>query len=208
MAYDFNQAFSQLAELVKGPYTQEDLLNLARQVDIASNGNVTVLYSGGIYNAIAASMVNDPNTRVINKTAAAEFLSSPDFLDALGNTRGVELQDMLDKSFTSPEKTSLLNWLYDGKIGPWAETSKRFVEATVGEVRIMTTSPRLESVLYETEIPTLLDKLRDADAITSVDGFSREEILKIGNSYSNPDSWRDALRIESEANKATWKRMY
>ena len=58
----------------------------------------------------------------------------------------------------------------------------------------MTTSPRLESVLYETEIPTLLDKLRDTDAITGVDGLSREEILQIGNSYSNPNSWRDALR--------------
>ncbi len=50
MALDLAQAQTQLANLVKGAYTADDLLNLVRQVDIAADGNVTVLYGGEVDN--------------------------------------------------------------------------------------------------------------------------------------------------------------
>lgn len=46
MALDLTQAKQQLAALTSGGYTATDLLNLVRQVDITSEGGVTVLYSG------------------------------------------------------------------------------------------------------------------------------------------------------------------
>ena len=52
MAYDLTTAKAQLAALVSGSYTQQALLDLVRQVDIAASGNVTVLYSGQPYGDI------------------------------------------------------------------------------------------------------------------------------------------------------------
>ncbi|TAL44895.1 MAG: hypothetical protein EPN89_13160 [Methylovulum sp.] len=123
MSYDLNAAKAQLANLVQGTFTQDDLVNLAKQVDITAEGSVTVLYS---------KMGSDPNIRILDKTDAFEFLTSDDFQRALGQTKGVSLAQMKDPSFISPEKTALLNWNYDGTAGPWAGISKNFAEATVG----------------------------------------------------------------------------
>ncbi len=120
--------------LVQGTFTQDDLVNLAKQVDITAEGSVTVLYS---------KMGSDPNIRILDKTDAFEFLTSDDFQRALGQTKGVSLAQMKDPSFISPEKTALLNWNYDGTAGPWAGISKNFAEATVGDVRIMTSAPNM-----------------------------------------------------------------
>lgn len=84
MTYDLAAAKAQLASLAGGSYTQQDLLDLARQVDISARGTVTVLYSGTIdgvkTSSIADGMRSDSSIRIINKTAAAEFLSSREFL--------------------------------------------------------------------------------------------------------------------------------
>lgn len=46
MALDLAQAKQQLATLVKGSYTADDLLNLAQQLDVHAEGNITVFYGG------------------------------------------------------------------------------------------------------------------------------------------------------------------
>ena len=56
----------------------------------------------------------------------------------------------------------------------------------------MTTSPRLEGVLYGTELPALLEKLKNSSSITKVDGLSRTDLLKIGASSST--NWTDVMR--------------
>jgi aromatic ring hydroxylase len=60
MSYDYDRALIEIANLVKGAYTQEDLLNLAKQVDITAEGTVTVLYRAvGCGEARTASIAND-----------------------------------------------------------------------------------------------------------------------------------------------------
>jgi Ca2+-binding RTX toxin-like protein len=203
MALSLTQAKQQLSTLVSGAYTTDDLLNLVRQVDITAEGGVTVLYSGEVggvkTSAIAESMASDPNVRIIDKTPASKLLASNEFTAALGATKGLSLDQMRSDSLCSPEqltlKQDLLNWLYDGKTGPWAETSKRFVEATTGEVRIMSTSPRLNSVLYETELPALISRLENSEHITKIDGLTRTDLLAVATADSTigTDLMRNAL---------------
>jgi hypothetical protein len=205
MAFDLIQAKAALATLVTGAYNETDLLRLVRQTDIVAGGAVTVLYSGEVggvkTSVIADAMKIDPNLRVIDKTVASKLLSSDEFISALGRTKGLTLDQMKQSTFTSAAKTELFSWLFDGKAGPWADTSKRFVEATVGEVRILTTAPRVGSVLTETELPALLEKLRSSNAITKIDGLSRADLLKVGVSYST--NWVEAMRSTLLSTAAT-----
>jgi hypothetical protein len=77
--------------LLKVPNTTDDLLKLVRDVDIAAEGKVTVLYSSDLdvdgvkvsAADIAKEMAGDPDIGVINKTAASKLLESDDFLKVL-----------------------------------------------------------------------------------------------------------------------------
>ena len=193
------QAIQRLIENPSSYSTTDKLLDLVKQLSLEATvghtlGSVTVLYSGSIVadgpsaNSVIESMVaNNANVRVINTTEAAAFLESSQFKTAVANALNVDVASLNTRG------TSGNDFLYAGKGGAWAETSKRFVEATVGEVRIMTTAPRLASVLHETEIPALLDKLKvENSAITKIDGISRTELLKVGAAYST--NWTDVMR--------------
>jgi|GEM_PF-1598907 len=88
-------------------------------------------------------MKADPNIRILRKSAASDFLLSREFVVALGQTQGISPDDMLRDDFTSPEKEALIKWMNEGTNSPWSEVSKNFVAATTGEVRIMTSLPRM-----------------------------------------------------------------
>ena len=181
MALNLAQAKSALAELTKGHYTTDDLFNLVQKVDISASGSTTILYSGNVNgiktSIIAEEMANNPNIRIINKTDAARFLMSDEFIKALGATQGFSLAQMRNEDFSNPQKISLLNWLYDGKIGPWAKTSERFIDATTGKVRILTEELRMGSVLMQTELPRLLQKFTTDTDITEIEGLTREKLI-------------------------------
>jgi Ca2+-binding RTX toxin-like protein len=165
--------------------TLDKLRALAAQVstDAAAGftqGKTTVLYSGNLSNGstktteIITSMVSsNADVRVLDKTQAFKFLTSSDFLGAVGRVQGVPLRDMLDDTFRHPVK----DWLFDGKSGPWAETSKRFVDATTGPVKILTESPRAASVFLQTELPALFQKLQTSTDITEISGINRQKWL-------------------------------
>jgi hypothetical protein len=198
MSISFAQALDLLRTNPSAYTTTDALLKLASEVSIETTGKITVLYSGNMSNGTSANNVieamvaNSEDVRVINKTPAAEFLNSREFKDAVARAHGITLKEMSATLNPTDAAKAANAWLYDGKSGPWAETSKRFMDATVGEVRIMTTSPRLTSVLYETEIPVLLEKLKTSTSITEVDGLSRADLLKVGAAYST--NWSDAMR--------------
>ncbi len=152
MGYNVADALQALQSLqANGPVSQEALLNLVKQVNVDdATGNVTVLWSG--FGDVAEQMTNDPSTRVIGKTSAAKFIESREFREALAATIGMDFDDWINPNIVTAEKTALQNWLYHGTDGPWADASKRFVEATTGEVRIMTLAPREDSVLMQTDL--------------------------------------------------------
>jgi len=118
MAFDLIQAKQQLADLIKGAYTTGDLLNLVRQVDIAAEGSVTVLYSGEVdgvkTSVIAEGMASEANIRIIDKTAASKLLASNDFAAALGATKGLSLDQMRFDSLCTPDQLALKKDLTTG----------------------------------------------------------------------------------------------
>lgn len=103
MSIDLQQAFARLEELTAGGTSiasAEDLRNLAMDVSVYSEGNITVLYGdklpdGTETSDIANSIRADPNLRMLNKTAASAFLGSLAFRQAVADTFGVDNLDKL-----------------------------------------------------------------------------------------------------------------
>jgi hypothetical protein len=174
--------------------TQADLITFVRQLSVDVPGSTTVLYSGDINGTPAWQIVDELPTDVrhIGKTMAAEVLNSDAFkakvAQAFGLTPLQFQNELLDKNSAHPAKL----WLNKGGTGPWATASEMFVEATTGEVRILTLGPADDSVLWKNEMPKLLDKLQNSADITMIDGIARDDLLKIGTSYST--GWTDAMR--------------
>jgi len=150
----------------------QQLEALIAQIDISSSGTTTVLYSGPA-NGYASSdysgvLKNDPSIRIIDKTEIAAFLSFND-QDA-GNQ---DLRDWLAAHFGNDPATdfsgSANQYWYGTPSNPglWDDASKRFIEATVGEVRTITPNAPLDGVFSRTELQALLDNPN----ITTIDGI-------------------------------------
>jgi len=112
---------------VQNKTTKQELVNLLEKIDISSHntnaGAKTVLYSG--IGDLPDEYKNSRIIRSIDKTDAAEFILSDEFIDALDRVFG-------DRK--SPEAIDFLYNPHDGKGGAWDIVSRRFVEATQGEV--------------------------------------------------------------------------
>jgi hypothetical protein len=145
------QALNQLSSQ-SGQYNSvQALYGLAKQVNINASGSVTILYSGqtSSYDSNGKPIVsteavlnamkrNGESIRIINDTDAAKFLNSPQFKEVLAGLYGLTRDDLDAKpADLSPTKQAALksmnDALYHPTTGPWAETSGRFVDATVGE---------------------------------------------------------------------------
>lgn len=180
-----------------GNALKEDLANLARQVSIHAQGvavdATTVLYSGTIGDVHSSIIVNDmasdASVRTVDKTIAADFLNSAEFRSKVAEAFGLDDLDALDSApGTHPAK----QWLFRDAGGPWVNVSERFVDATEGKVRLLTQAPDTNGVLYKYELPKLLAKLQSGSGITEVDGIARDDLLKIGASYTT--NWTEAMR--------------
>ena len=189
----FATAQEAISALANVGSTQAEIIAFVEQLSVDASGSTTVLYSGDISGTAAWRIVEDMggDVRHIGKTMMAEVLNSNEFTAKVAQTFGYQsIQDFLDAPNDSPAK----RWLNKGGTGPWAVASEKFVEATTGNVRILTLSPAADSVLFNNEIPKLLDKLQNSNSITSIDGFSRADLLKVGASYSNSTNWTEAMR--------------
>ena len=170
--------------LVKNPTayaTSSSLLSLLSQLSLDAtagnaHGKVTVLYSGAVSDTVSANSIiqsmvaSHADVRVINTTEAAAFLESPQFKAAVAKAFNVGI-DALDTRGTPAN-----DFLYSAKDGAWSNTSKRFVEATVGEVRILAPKGDITRVLGQTELPTLLLNTK----VTTVDGIALTDLKRIG----------------------------
>lgn len=160
-----DQALVELNNLkVSGNASTSELAKLAARVSVdaapgAVQGTVTLLYSGSINGVSSTKYIEKmieqgADIRVLDKTNAGKFLANVLFekawLDAGGS----------------------LSALYDGKTGPWAQASGRFVADTVGEVRLLGFNASNTSVFVNTE----LEALRNNTRITTVEGLSQAEL--------------------------------
>jgi hypothetical protein len=119
-----DQALIQLAEMTAPgkTYTTQQLSALAAQVVLDAlpdkpQGSVTLLYSGQINGVssdkyVAEMVSKNADIRVLDKTQVGRFLANKDFTKAWTDAGGT------------------LSALFDGKTGPWAQASGRFVADT------------------------------------------------------------------------------
>lgn len=163
-----------LNELEKTPATKEALIALVNKVSIEGtyNGSITVLYSGRLPNNVRATEVisalieSGQDVRVIDGSPAERFISSPEFR--------VKVEEAFDFDIDAVKE-----WMFHGVDGPWANASKRFVEATEGVVKTLTPLAAPDRVFGATELPTLLKN----DKITTIDGIHISEYKKLFETY-------------------------
>lgn len=182
-----------LKELINNPakyVTKESLLGLAQTVSVEASGKVTLLYSGtfgidAVGNEISTgSMVNglaSQDIRTIDKTQAKIFLNSPIFKKAVADVYGTTVQDMELREPSTPEGKLANDFMNNSKTGVWAETSKRFIQGTTGEVVTWTAHADSNRIFGATELP---EALKEGAGITSINGRStdiiRKEIATVG----------------------------
>ena len=183
-----------IQELTNNPtaYATIDALRaLANQVSVEATGDVTVLYSGRLSDGTSTSdliknmLASGENIKVIDKTPVAEFLTSDEFLEAVGNIYGVELKDMQNENFSHPAK----DWLFDAKNGPWADASYRFAMDASGDVRVIAPEALSDRVFAKTELPALLAN----DNVTAIEGIPKDQLKALGD----PEAIFKAIKVAS-----------
>ena len=75
---------------------------------------------------------DDADVRVIDRTEAPEFMNARQLKEA-----AVRMFGKVDIEEIDVGPSDLNDFFYEAKIGIWANTSKRFADATVGEVRVL-----------------------------------------------------------------------
>ncbi|MEW8030127.1 MAG: calcium-binding protein [Candidatus Thiodiazotropha sp.] len=167
-----------------------ELRALINELDITETGNVTMLYSGGNSRRMVETLVDQGESlRTIGETEAA------DFLDARNNSIfRQKLMDLFEGANPLIPGSASNQFLYgtvdivDGQIvpgtrqpdGAWDNVSRRFVEATTGEVRVLLDNAGSDRVFAQTEIPALLDNT----AITRVEGIPLNELRDLDSHAS------------------------
>jgi hypothetical protein len=155
--------------------TPETLRALAAQVDADATGRLTVLYSGPAANGVWSTQVIDAmveageDVRVINKSQAAQFLTSDDFYHALANAYEIDdFRPLVEGTYRGPATA----WLYHPEHGPWADASGRFADATKGEVVAIVGDADPGRVFGKVEVPHILANPN----VTTIEGIPRETL--------------------------------
>jgi hypothetical protein len=194
MSLDLTQAIAQLANVTNA----DQLRDLITQINISTNGSITVLYSGRLPDGttgagdVAQGLATHSNdVRLLDNTASGKFLAT-----AFDKTSLLfdKLQTLVGGDATTPG-TLANQFLFGEKAadgsripnGAWDVASRRFAENATGDVRTIigfTNNP--ESVFVRTELPALLKN----PAVTHIEGIPIAEVeevfLKNGGNLVSP----------------------
>jgi len=163
--------------------TPAKLRKLVSQVSIERagggvQGSVTVLYSnsitqGGVsaHDVILEMIKDDADVRVIDRTEAGEFMSDRRFKEA-----AVQAFGKIDIKEIDARPSDLNDFFYEAKTGIWADTSKRFADATVGEVRVLGGYSASDRTFALVELPALFNNSN----VTMIDGVDIDHLRTIG----------------------------
>lgn len=150
MVLTAQQAIDLLIQRSQDYATPEALRDLANQVSTEASGSITLLYSGDIGEVSTVKIIenivaNGTEIRLIDKTEAFTFLSDRRVILAVASAYGVTEEDVNTRG------TDANTFLNDGKTGLWADTSKRFADATVGEVHTITPAAHPDRIFAQTD---------------------------------------------------------
>lgn len=134
------------------------LTQLANQVSVFSDGQVTLLYGGMVHKDISSNdlvelmVANREDIRAINKTPVASFLQSEAYLEAVARAHNCKSVDEVLSNRSHPAN----QFMFDATHGRWADASARFVAATKGEVRTLSGFAGADRTLGLVELPGML----------------------------------------------------
>ena len=202
----------------------KDLL-VQQSVQVEGKTGITLFYSGGLQTdgkggtvplsdkgtqtwQIAES-IGENNSRIITigQTDAFKLLDSAEFKESLRLTDPINFNRILNGITENGIRT---------EPGLWDIISQRVAESATGEVRTLTPFSLAEKVFAQTELPALLTNSN----VTSIDGITREDLLRLVNDkggIGNSDaleaarsaiaaqSWLKALDLEVGVDSATGK---
>ncbi|MEZ4529384.1 MAG: hypothetical protein R2855_00015, partial [Thermomicrobiales bacterium] len=166
-----------------GDLLKSDLINLIGQVSVHAEGAVTLLYSGSVAGGPGSSEIIDNmlnsglDIRVVDKSVAAQLIKSEDFLRKVAEAFGIDFEVFDTDGYRGPAT----EWLGHETDGPWADVSRRFAQATVGDVRVVAPEGDVSRILAQTELPALLDN----PSVTSIDGVPRIQLIEYANRHGD-----------------------
>ncbi|MFZ6677426.1 hypothetical protein [Undibacterium sp. Tian12W] len=152
------QAMALLQDHPEDYRTPDSLKDLANQVSIYSDGQVTLLYGGMVHKDISSNdlvelmVANKEDIRAINKTPVAAFLQSEDYLEAVAKAHNCKSVDEVLSKRDHPAN----QFMFDATDGRWADASARFTAATKGEVMTLSGYAGADRTLGLVELPTIL----------------------------------------------------
>ncbi len=138
--------------------TPDALKDLANQVSVYSDGQVTLLYGGMVHKDISSNdlvelmVANKEDIRAINKTPVAAFLQSEDYLEAVAQAHHCKSVDEVLNKRDHPAN----QFMFAATDGRWADASARFAAATKGEVMTLSGYAGADRTLGLVELPTIL----------------------------------------------------
>lgn len=173
-----NEAIDLLHKSPGAYATPDQLRMLAARVNADAPGRLTVLYSGGVSNGVGsgdvikAMVVAGEDVRVINKSQAAIFMESRDFMGAVAKAYGLpDPRPLIDGTYRGPAT----DWLYHPTQGPWADASARFADLTKGEVRAVVTGAAPDRVFGAVELSRVIANPQ----VTTIEGMPRQTLSKV-----------------------------
>mgnify|MGYP001672935413 CR=1 FL=1 len=83
---------------------------------------------------------------------------------------------------------------FDSQNGLWAIISRHFARETTGEVQVMTQAPRPGAILLQTEIPTLIEGIKEGSGATTVNGISAETLRHVYHEHTDSKRREEELR--------------
>lgn len=159
--------------------TPDTLKDLANQVSVFSDGQVTLLYGGMVHKDISSNdlvelmVANHEDIRAINKTPVASFLQSEDYLEAVARAHHCKSVDEVLSKRDHPAN----QFMFDATDGCWADASARFAAATKGEVMTLSGYAGADRTLGLVELPAILKNTE----VTHINGKPKEVFQAIYN---------------------------
>jgi hypothetical protein len=151
--------------------TPDQLRMVAARVNADAPGRLTVLYSGhvgkgvGSGDVIKAMVAAGEDVRVINRSQAAIFMESRDFIDAVAKAYDIPPRPLIEGKYRGPAT----DWPYHPTQGPWADASARFADLTKGEVRAVVSGAAPDRVFGTVELPRVIANPQ----VTTIEGIPR-----------------------------------
>lgn len=176
--------------------SKEDIINILKDINIDSEGTKTVLYSS-MDDATISKLKNDSSVRLIDKTVAADFLDYKKNLRLRATLEEVFGKGNPDFDFdieVENRNSALNKFLFSaGEGNAWDTVSKRFAEATKGEVITMIgekASP--DRIFFQAE----LKALKENPDITLINKISKKGFFSVVDAIKSDTDKLDTIKSQ------------